>query len=192
MKKMAVVLALASLVSACVTTRAQTPATRPPLDVPPVPPRAIEPAPPLESPQPEPVADLPAPAPATPPRPTKPRETPSRESQKNEPKPPDTPAAETTPAQNPPPAASAVPPLRTASTADGAQAERQIRDVIGRANTMLTRVDYQKLTPERRKAYDDAKRFIDASEAALKGANYEYARKLADTAETLAKELQGR
>ena len=186
-----VVLLTTSLAAACVTTRAQAPTTRPALEVPPVPPRVIEPAPTPPTPTPEPVADLPA-APTTPPRPRPTaRENASREATaKPDPKPPENPVVEPTPAQPTPPATS-VPPLRTARTADGAQAERQIRDIIGRANSLLGRVNYQKLTAERRKAYDQAKQFIEGAELGIKEGKFEYALELADKAETLAKELQG-
>jgi hypothetical protein len=185
-----VVLAAAAATSGCVTTRAQTPTTRPPLEVPPVPPRVIEPAPEPPIPYPEPVGDLPVAPPATQPR-AKPtardNTTQKPETKTVEPPAPETPPATPPVAPNTPPVA----PLRTAGTGDGAQAEKQVRDTIGRANGLLGRVDYRKLSPERRKAYDDAKRFLEASEGALKAANFEYAKNLADTAETLAKELLG-
>ena len=87
MKKLVPVLAallLAVLAAGCATTRAQTPAERmPALEVPPVPPRVIDPAPPLPLPQPEPVEELPT---AAPPAASKPK-PPPRETQKPEPKP---------------------------------------------------------------------------------------------------------
>src|SRR5918993_344413 len=140
-----VVLAAGAAAAGCVTTRAQAPGPKmPALDVPPVPPRVIEPI----VTEPPPVAAV---APPT----------------------------------------AAVPPLRTAKIGDGVQAERQIRDIIGRANGLLGRVDYRKLSPERRKAYDQAKQFIDGAEHAIRDAKFEYALELADKAETMAKELQG-
>jgi hypothetical protein len=163
---------------------------RPPLEVPPVPPRVIEPILPPQAPPVEPVGDLPA-APATPPRPrANASREPSKET-KTEPKPPETPPAETAPPAAGAPQQATVPPLRTSRTGDGVQAERQIRDMIGRANGLLGRVNYQKLTAERQKAYEQAKQFIEGAEAAIKDAKFEYALFLADKAETLAKELQG-
>jgi len=156
--------------------------------VPPVPPRVIEPAPPPPPAQPEPVGDLP---PAQPPATSKPRPQPRDTTQKPDPKPAEPPVEQPPVAAVTPPATSAVPPLRTARTADGVQAERQIRDIIGRANGLLGRVDYRKLSPERRKAYDQAKQFIELAEAAIRDAKFDYALELADKAETLAKELQG-
>lgn len=194
MKSLAVVLVVfvaAVAASGCVTTRAQTPTTRPALEVPPVPPRVIEPAPEPPSPHPEPVGDLPAAPPAAQPR-AKPaardNTTQKPETKTAEPAPPEAPPTSTQAAG---PNTPAVAPLRTSSSVDGAQAEKQVRDTIGRANGLLGRVDYRKLTPNGRKAYDDAKRFLEASEGALKAANFEYAKNLADTAETLAKELLG-
>ena len=185
-----VLLAAGGVSSGCVTTRAQTPTARPALEVPPVPPRVIEPAPEPPSPYPEPVGDLPAAPPATQPRPrptARDNNTQKPETKTAEPPPAETAPAPPATAPNAPPVA----PLRTAATVDGAQAEKQVRDTIGRANGLLGRVDYRTLSPERRKAYDDAKRFLEASEGALKASNFEYAKNLADTAETLAKELLG-
>jgi type IV secretory pathway VirB10-like protein len=189
MKRLAVVLvvvAMGALTAACATTRAQAPATRmPALEVPPVPPRVIEPPPPLPTPMPEPVGELPPPPPPSSSKPRPPRDT----TQKPEPKAAET-AAEQPPvaAVNPP---AAVPPLRTARTPDSVQAERKIRDIIGSANSLLGKVNYSKLTPERQKAFNQAKQFIEMAEGAIRDAKYEYALELADKAETLAKELQG-
>ena len=184
-----VVLATGAAAAGCVTTRAQAPGPKmPALEVPPVPPRVIEPAAVPPSPVPELVEDLP---PAQPPVAARPRPPARDTTQKPDPKPVEQPIAEqpSTASANPP--AAAVPPLRTARTGDGVQAERQIRDIIGRANALLGRVDYRKLTPERRKAYDQAKQFIDGAEGAIRDTKFEFALELADKAETLAKELQG-
>jgi hypothetical protein len=191
MKQLAAILALfASIVvsSACATTRAHTTEPRPALEVPPVPPRVVEPVLPPPVPQIEPIGELPAPtSPPVRPRPA-PREP--APPPKAEAKPPETPPADAPAAgATQPPAA--VPPLRTSRTADGAQAERQIRDILGRANTLLARVDYRKLSAERRKAYDQAKQFIEGAEGAIRDSKLEYVLELADKAETLAKELQG-
>jgi hypothetical protein len=71
------------------------------------------------------------------------------------------------------------------------QAERKIRDIIGNANILLGRVNLQKLTAERQKAFHQARQFIDLAETAIREARFDYALELADKAETLAKELQG-
>ena len=183
-----VVLAAGAIAAGCVTTRAQAPGPKmPALEVPPVPPRMIEPAALPPAPVPELVEDLP---PAQPPAAPRPRPAARDNTQKPEPKPAEPPAAEQPPAVAVNPPAATVPPLRTAKIGDGVQAERQIRDIIGRANGLLGRVDYRRLTPERRKAYDQAKQFIDGAEAAIRDAKFEYALELADKAETFAKELQ--
>ena len=174
--------ALAS--GACVTATAKTPADRPTLEVPPPPPRVIEPTPPPEPSMPEPVGDLP---PANTPNP-RPRPTPSREATRTEPK-PETPAVETAP-----PVAPVAPPpqLRTPGTADGAEAARQVHDVLDRANKTLASIDYRKLNTARRGQYDTAKNLIRQSEDALKASNFDIARNLANKADQIGKELQTR
>jgi hypothetical protein len=189
MQQLATALALSALIglsSACAATRAQTQEPRPPLEVPPVPPRVVEAVIPPQTPELEPVGELPT----TPtPPPVRPRPTTREPAQpKSEAKTPETVTEPASAAAQPTPT---VPPLRTARTADGAQAERQIRDIIGRANGLLGRVDYRKLSAERRKAYDQAKQFIEGAEGAIRDSKFEYALELADKAETLAKELQG-
>lgn len=169
--------------SACATTQAAAPVERPALEVPPVPPRVIEPAPAPLAP-PEPVPELP-PAPAAPkPRPAQ------RDTAKPEPK-PETPPVEPQPAA-PPAAQPAVPPLRTANSPDSAEATRQISDIRNRAKKLLEGTDYQKLSQEQQAQYDNAKRFIDEADEALKAKNFEFARGVAEKAERLARELQGR
>ena len=71
------------------------------------------------------------------------------------------------------------------------QTERKIRDIITSANTLLGKVDIQRLTAERQKEFSRARQFIELAEAAIRDAKFEYALELADKAETLAKELQG-
>jgi hypothetical protein len=171
--------ALAS--GACAAAIAKAPADRPTLEVPPPPPRVIEPTPQPELSMPEPVGELPT---ASLPNP-RPKPTPSREPPRAEPK-PETPAVETAP-----PVAPVAPPpqLRTPETADGAEAARQVHDVLDRANKTLASVDYRKLNAARRGEYDTAKNLIKQSEDALKASNFEIARKLADKADQIGKEL---
>ena len=165
----------------------------PALNVPPPPPRVIDPAP---DPLPEPVAELPAVTPATPTnsgaprtgRPTAPK--PPADPKAAEQKPAETVAApDSAPVQQPP-----TPPpaqLQTPQTAD-TNAARAVQATIGRANGLLNGVDYRPLTPVRKKAYDDAKRFIQQAEGALKEGNVVFAQGVATKAETLARELAGR
>ena len=60
------------------------------------------------------------------------------------------------------------------------------------AKNLLGTVNYNQLSNERKKAYNDAKAFIQQAEDALKQSNYVFAQSLATKAETLAKELAGR
>ena len=185
-----IALAAGALTAGCATTRAQTPTQRPALEVPPVPPRVIEPVLPPEPAALEPIADLPSAPTNNPPRPrpNPPRDVP-REA-KSEAKPPEpTPTETTAPPQAPQPAP--VGPLRTSRTVDGAKTEQQIRDILRRANGLLGKVNYQGLTPERQKVYNEAKQFIDNAETKMKEEQFELALELAEKAETLAKALQG-
>lgn len=179
-------LGLLVLASACASTvKAKAPVERPNLEVPPPPPRVIEPAPVPETP-PEPVPDLPPP-----PAPAKPRPTPPRQpaEPKAEPKPEQT-TPETAPAGGQ--AQPEVPQLRTPQTADGTEAERTVRATLERAKSVLGTVNYNPLSNERKKAYNDAKAFIQQAEDALKQKNYVFAQSLSTKAETLATELAGR
>ncbi len=191
MIKKVVLLALLLAAAGCASASAKSPADRPALEVPPPPPRVIEPAAPVEA-QPEPVGDLPAVAPAVPARPRPPtREGTAREPVRTEPKP----EAPADPPQGPPAPATQTAPesqLRIPGTGDGAEAARQVREIIDRAGKVLSTIDYRVQTDQRRKAYDEAKEFMQGAEDALKKANYVFARSLAEKAEKLARELQGR
>jgi hypothetical protein len=188
MKKMAWLVLLGPLVSACASAQARSPVDRPALEMPPVPPRVIE-VPPLEPPPPEPVGELPPPpSPAPPPRP---RNTPpAREAAKPDPK-PEAPVAPAEQAAVPPPAP-ALPQLRTPGTPDGPEASRLVGDVVERARKMLRSVDYRYLTAARKAEYDTATRTIEQSESALKEGKFDIALNLAEKAERIARELQAR
>ena len=184
------------LASACVTTRAAAPVERPALEVPPAPPRVVEAAPAPDLGGLEPIPDLPPEKPATPaakPRPGNRDIAANKDPQKTEkppePVPPPVEPAALMPTQ---PAAPPPPLIRTPATADAAAAERQIRDSISKAQGSLKKVNFQGLTKELQKAYNDAKDFIERAEAAIKVSNFELAKGLASNAEKLASELQGR
>ncbi|HUG91782.1 MAG TPA: hypothetical protein VML55_13170 [Planctomycetaceae bacterium] len=174
-------IAVASLAgAACTTARAVAPPIeRPALDVPPVPPRLVEPVPLPPPPGPEPVGDLP------PVSPTKPNAKPAASAAKPDPK------TEPSPVEPVPPPSN-TPPLRTPGTPDAGEATRRIREVSARAQGILEGTDYQLLNGERQAQYENAKRLISLSEDAIKASNFEFARNLAEKAERLAKELQGR
>jgi hypothetical protein len=179
------VLGLLALGAGCARPRPVVVEAPPPLEVPVVPPRVIAALPdePVEDP-----AQV-EPEPRRAPRPPRPR-----------PRPP----VQAEPAKEPPRAEPEVPVpadpakaepekvLRTPETADGSEAARRVRDVLGRANAQLGRVNAGALGNDARAQYDTARRFIDQAEGALRARNYVFATYLADKAETLARGLVGR
>jgi hypothetical protein len=168
-------------VGACATGGAHVIEDKPTLAVPPVPPRTIEPQPMVELP---PVAPMPEsnPVAAAPPKPRPaPRNT---ESKPAEPKPEATPEA-TAALPTPPPVAALRPP--TAPT--GADELRQIRETLQRADGILAKVDYQKLSPDRRGTYDSAKNYMRQAEEKIKQDDLLLARAYAIRAEEIAKRL---
>lgn len=186
MKKMLLLLALLAPAAACASAQAkQKPVESPTLEVPPAPPRVFEPLPRAAPPPPEPIPELPAP-PATSQRP---RQTPVRETAKPEPK-PEPPPVEAAPVVTPPPPV--VPPLRTPNTPDGAEASRLIREILDRASRTLGTVDYRGLPAGRRKEYDDAKQSITLADEKLKSGDLDLAKNLAEKADKIAAQLQGR
>ena len=194
--RIGLLLAAGLLASACATTRAAAPVERPALDVPPVPPRVVEPAPVPDFGTPDPVPDLPPERPASPPAASKPRASStrdtSRDTQKPEVKPVD---PVPVPVEQPPaaaPAQAAPPPVLRTTTTDPAASERQIREIMQKAQSGLNNVDFNTISAARKKAYNEAKDFIDRAEAAIKSSNFELAKELAGKAEKLANELQGR
>jgi hypothetical protein len=119
-----------------------------------------------------------------PPRRPSPRNTDSRPAEKPEP------ATETPPATATPPPAP-VAPLRTSSSPTGSEASRQIRDILQRVESSLSRVDYQKLSDDRRATYDMAKSFKQQSEEKLKQEDLNLALSFAQRAENMVKTLVG-
>jgi hypothetical protein len=190
MKRVVLVLFVGTLASACASAQAKGPADRPTLEVPPPPPRTIEPMPQAESPGPEPVGELPPASPATPsrPRPNATREAPPR----TESKPPEPPPAETTPPAAPPAPIPPAPQLRTPGSAEGPEAARQVRDMIEGARKALNSINYQKLNDAQRGQYNNAKLMLAQAEEQVKGSNFDIARKLAEKASSIATELPGR
>ena len=178
------VFAVASLAgaTACTTTKAEAPIERPALEMPPPPPRVVEPIP-VPPPQLQPVESL---GPDAPPAPSRPR-PPAKETAKPEPKPEDPKPVEPTPPPAQPP-----PILRMPETVDTAQLATQTREAIARSKAILDKVDYQRLSPVAVKAYKESQMFAQQAEDALKANNLPFAKELAEKAERLAKELQGR
>lgn len=182
-------LVCAPLLGACASFTGKTkPSDRPDLAVPPPPPHVV----PI-TPEPiiEPVADVPAapnnaPA-ARPPRTARENPKPAATEAKPETK-PDTPVAETPP----PPPVTPPAPAPQLRTAESSAAEPSVRASIENTKKLLSSVDYRRLSPARRKVYDDAKRFIQQAEDALKVGNAVFAQSIASKAEILAKDLSGR
>ena len=170
--------------SACRTARAATPVERPNLDVPPPPPRVIEPAPAIEPAPPDPVSELPPTPTGGAPRPRPPRDPAT-------PKPELKPEAQPDPQPVPPIAAAPPPQLRAPGMSSGPETAGEIRGILDRASGMLNKIDYAKLTKTRQASYDTAKRFHAEGEKELKAANFVLAKELAEKAERLARELQG-
>lgn len=182
LKLAALLLLVGASAVACASGKAQIIEDRPTLAVPPVPARTIEPQPAAELP---PVAPAPesSPAPASSPKPK-----PTARNSTNEPKPadpkPETP--ETAPATPPPPP---VAPLRSPSTPSGADALRQARDTIARAEAIMKNVDFQKLSEDRKATYNFAKSYIAQAEEKIKQEDYALALSFAQRAETSFKTL---
>ena len=190
MKRMVLAVILGTLTSACAAAQAKAPADRPTLEVPPPPPKTIEPTPkPEPSAMPEPVSDLPTASPSTPNKPSSrpPRDTTPRP----EPKPPETPPAEQ-PAAAPPAPIAPAPQLRTPGTADGAEAAKQVRDMIDKAQKSLYSIDFKRLNSAQQNQYNNAKLMLTQAEEQLKGSNFEIARNNAEKAGRIAAELGGR
>lgn len=182
--RLLVVLGVSAFAAAgCATGRAQVVDDSPALAVPPVPPRAIEAQPAVEPVEIEAVTPLPAAPSSAPPK------TRAASPRSSEPKPeakPDVPP-ETPPAAAAPP--TPVAPLRTATTPSGPEAVRLIRETMMRAEAILRRVDYQKLSDDRRASYNAAKNFVSQAEEKLKQEDLRLAMDFATRAEIAAKTL---
>lgn len=155
----------------------------PALEVPPPPPRNVEPQE-AQVPQPVPLVDVPA---RTVERPPAAPVAPPRESNRAEPKP--------GPPAEPPRASEEARPgttLQTTPTDREAELEKRIRAMLVAAAADLSRIDYRKLNPDTQLQYDTAKSFIRQAEDALKSRNLVYAQTNAEKAATLASQLAGR
>jgi outer membrane biosynthesis protein TonB len=188
MRKLLFVLPLLGIIaSGCVSAQAKDkPVDRPALNVPPPPPRIVEPA----EAAPEPVAELPPVNPTASPRPSRPA-APKPAAERPEVK--TDPQAEVSPKpESSKPLEAKAEQLRTPETADTSGAARTVRATIDTARGILNTVNFGPLSNERKKAYNDVKLFLRQAEDALKQGNLAYAQGVANKAETLAKELAGR
>jgi outer membrane biosynthesis protein TonB len=175
--------------SACTSAKAATPIERPALVVPPPPPRTITPPPlPEVQPAPEIVGETPANTnkPAPRPRPQPQRDTTKPEAPKVDPLPEPVPPAAVAAPQP------ATPQLRMPEGGDTAATARQARDTIERTRRIVANIDPARLSAVLQKALTDAKAFATQAEEALNAGNVVFAKELAEKAERLAKELQGR
>jgi outer membrane biosynthesis protein TonB len=176
--------ALVAAASACAKTKPIVVADGPPLAMPLPPTRVFAPPEepiPVQAPPPD-IADAepPKPAPRPPARPRTP--APAAEAAKPE---PDAAPVAVSPAPEP------ARELRAAPSAADATAERQVKELLARASRDLNRVDYRRLSNEGRSQYDQAKRFSEQAEQALKERNFVFASTLADKAAMLAAQLGG-
>jgi hypothetical protein len=183
--RFAAVLALVVAASACAKSKPIVVADGPPLAMPLPPTRVFAPPEepiPVQAPPPD-IADAEPPKPAPrPPASRRPPPAPAAEASKPEPD-----AAPVVAAPTPEPARE----LRAAPSAADAAAERQVKDLLARASRDLNRVDYRRLSNEGRSQYDQAKRFAEQAEQALKERNFVFASTLADKAAMLASQLGG-
>jgi cytoskeletal protein RodZ len=182
--------AIGLIASGCASAQAKAPAERPPLTVPAPPARVIEPAP--EAP--EPVSELPPVLSPAAPRVSRPS-SPKPEVKAGEPKPGEAKPADTPPPVDvPPPVSPTNPPeqLNTPQTVDTTGAAKAVQATLDRAKNALSTVNFGPLSNERKKAYNDAKLFMQQAEDALKQGNFVFAQGVASKAETLARELAGR
>ena len=180
--------------SGCASAAAKAPADRPALNVPAPPPRVLEPPAELD---PEPVGELPSPPTTTPTasRPNRQRESKNNTASETKPevKPEAKPAEVTPPVPEPTPPPAAPPAqLRTPQTADPSGAAKSVQATIDRARASLSSINFGAQSDERKKAYNDVKRFIDQAESAVKQGNFVFGQAVATKAETLARELAGK
>jgi outer membrane biosynthesis protein TonB len=187
--KRLVLLLLTIGLSACASGRAQVIEDRPTLAVPPVPPRTIEAQPPVEPPAAEPIVEPVPPLPPAPkPRPNRSASNSNTTEPKPDPKPEQTGEAANAAAPNSPPVAA----LRTPSTPSGPEATRQVKEALQRTNGILSKVDYQKLSTEKRENYDMAKAWMQQADDAIKKDDLRLALSFAERAENIAKQLESR
>jgi hypothetical protein len=184
MKRALPVFTLALALIACGRQHVVTQPELPPLAPPAPPPRVVTPPEPEEAP---PTAKPPETPVRKPARPSARNPEPAREAPKVEPtKPPVKP--ETPPVRD----ENSEKTLQTLPPANQAELQRQARDLVAQATQDLKNVPYKKLNADARGQYDQAKRFIDQAQQALKEQNFVLAQRLAEKAATIAGVLVGR
>jgi hypothetical protein len=181
------ILNLAFLASGCAKATAATVPNGPPLAMPLPPPREMPVGEVAAVPIGTPTADLPVASPGG----RTSTSTAKPQARAPEAKPEPVAAQPPPPAAQPPAPAAAEAPreLRSAPSATVAAEERKVQDVLRRATAALKGVDFGKLSAERQTQYNQAKRFAEQAEEALKDRNIPFATTLADKAKQLADEL---
>jgi hypothetical protein len=182
----AIALSLAS--AGCMRLSARTAPEPPPLDMPLPPPRVIEAAT-SNPPTPGTLVDAPAGGAPSSRRPPPRVEAPKPEPSKPDPPPP---AADVS---QPPQEPARTPPVTTLQTTPPereAALEREIRGMLERAASNLSRVDYRKLNVDAQAQYDLAKGFALRAEDSLRSKNLVFAQQLAKNALDIAVQLAGR
>jgi len=167
---LSLVLLTASLGACAAKAQVRTEAELPLLDPPPPPPRVVA----VYAPEPEPLPVAPAVEAAAP---VKPAARPSRPEQRPDP------IATVESAARP---ASAPSLTLTPSPGSETQTAAAIRDLLARAARDLARVNTASLNNDGRTQFDQARRFLEQAEDALKIKNIVFAGKLADKAATMA------
>ncbi len=179
------VVALPLISAGCHRAHAKTLPESPPLEVPAVPPRQVDPIE-VETPQPMPLPEEPARTPTPRLRPS-PQQTPRAEQPRTE-----APKIEQPPVEAPKPEEEpAKPPtlLQTTPPNTEGDLERGIRASLTRAQTDLNRIDAARLNADARVQYETAKSFIRQAEQAVRAKNLSFAKIVADKAAVLAAQL---
>jgi hypothetical protein len=179
------VFALPLISAGCHRAHAKTLPESPPLDVPAVPPREVEPIE-VETPQPVPLPEEPARTPPPRLRPQAPQ-APRAEPPRTEPPKTEQPPVEATKPEEEPTKPPAL--LQTTPPNTEGDLERAIRGTLTRAQTDLNRIDAARLTPDARVQYETAKSFIRQAEQAVRAKNLLFAKSVADKAAVLAAQL---
>jgi hypothetical protein len=171
--------------AACHRAHAKTLPESPPLDVPAVPPREVEPIE-VETPQPVPLPEEPARTPPPRLRPQAPQ-APRAEPPRTEPPKTEQPPVEATKPEEEPTKPPAL--LQTTPPNTEGDLERGIRAALTRAQTDLNRIDAARLNADARGQYETAKSFIRQAEQAVRAKNLSFAKIVADKAAALAAQL---
>jgi outer membrane biosynthesis protein TonB len=185
-KKLWLVVVLAPLAAACTHAQAKMALEMPPLEMPPPPPRDVQPTE-IEAPPPLPLVTEPA---RNPPERLRPAPVARPEAPKAEPPKPEQPPIEPPkPAEEPPKPLTTL--QTTPATAEG-EVERGIRASLQRATIDLNRIDYRALNKDARTQYDAAKRFVQQADDAIRTKNLVLAKTVAEKAAVIAAQLAGR